>query len=91
MQVLEDIGAELVPIPPRSPDLNPIENFFHLVCQKLDQDSITKIVTNQTVKEFEARVRDIFVNFVIKERNKLISSIKRYLNSSKEKGPRIKW
>ena len=27
------VNATLFPIPPRSPDLNPIENFFHL-CPK---------------------------------------------------------
>ena len=26
-----DIGAQLFAIPPRSPDINPIENFFHLI------------------------------------------------------------
>lgn len=28
---MSDIGARVFPIPPRSPDINPIENFFHLV------------------------------------------------------------
>ena len=41
-QILEDLGAEMVAIPPRSPDLNPIENFFHLVRRALAKDSIKK-------------------------------------------------
>ena len=34
-KALNKIGAKLFPIPPRSPDLNPIENFFHLIKRKL--------------------------------------------------------
>ena len=37
---LKTIGAEVVKITPRSPDLNPIENFFHNV--KLRQDALDK-------------------------------------------------
>ena len=30
-RALDEIGAMIFAIPPRSPDLNPIENFFHLL------------------------------------------------------------
>ena len=39
---LKTIGAEVVKIPPRSLDLNPIENFFHDVKRKLTQDALDK-------------------------------------------------
>ena len=67
MQILEDIGAELVPIPPRSPDLNPIENLFAQLGKQVELDSIAKKITNQTFEEFEARVRQIIVNYDSKE------------------------
>ena len=39
---LKAIGVEVVKIPPRSPDLNPIENFVHNVKRKLRQDVLDK-------------------------------------------------
>ena len=36
------LGAELLSIPPRSPDINPIENFFKLVKDRLAKDAIAK-------------------------------------------------
>ena len=40
MQALNEIEAELYHIPPRSPDLNPIENVFHLLKKRLQQLAI---------------------------------------------------
>ena len=37
--VLAKINAKLLAIPPRSPDINPIEHFLHIVRKKLDQDA----------------------------------------------------
>ena len=39
---LKAIGAEVIKIPPRCPDLNPIENFFHYVKRKLRRDVLVK-------------------------------------------------
>eukprot|EP00111_Clytia_hemisphaerica_P010431 TCONS_00030468-protein len=63
MEILEGLGAELVPIPPRSSDLNPIENFFHLVGKAVEKDSIEKNITSQTMEEFTERVKNIILNF----------------------------
>ena len=31
-----DIGAWMIQIPPRSPDINPVENFFHLMKKTIE-------------------------------------------------------
>jgi hypothetical protein len=48
--------AELLKIPARSPDINPIENFFHLVSEKLRKDAILHQYTKESLPEFEARI-----------------------------------
>ena len=35
--------SEVLKIPPRSPDLNPIENIFHIVSRKLEKDAIYQL------------------------------------------------
>ena len=38
-QALDQIGAKVFSIPPRSPDLNPIENLFNIVRMKLIKEA----------------------------------------------------
>ena len=40
MLALTQIECELHRIPPRSPDINPIENVFHLVKKMLQKEAI---------------------------------------------------
>lgn len=42
MKELKKIEAELLKIPAISPDLNPIENMFHIVKSKLRDEAIDK-------------------------------------------------
>ena len=76
-EILDFMGAELVPIPPRSPDLNPIENFFHMVGKALKADSIEKKVTSQTEEQLEERVKGIILNIDMESIDKCIGSMKR--------------
>ncbi|KXJ19771.1 hypothetical protein AC249_AIPGENE21540 [Exaiptasia diaphana] len=48
--------AELFSIPPRSPDLNPIENLFHLVREQLDEQAIGQNITRETFDDFQGRI-----------------------------------
>jgi hypothetical protein len=41
----QEVGVVTFAIPPRSPDLNPIKNLFHLVSKQLGQDAIDKQIT----------------------------------------------
>lgn len=49
-------NASFIQIPPRSPDLNPIENFLHLVRCKLKSDALVLNITKETLQQFKARV-----------------------------------
>ena len=44
--------CELLKIPPRSPDLNPIENIFHIASKKLEKDALNKGITHESYEEF---------------------------------------
>lgn len=56
------LGAELLSIPPRSPDINPIENFFKLVKDRLTKDAITNNITWESFPDFSNRVRETILN-----------------------------
>lgn len=53
---LTDIECELLRIPPRSPDINPIENVFHLVKNLLESEAIQENITCETFEQFKTRV-----------------------------------
>ena len=53
---MDENGAELFPIPPCSPDENPIKNFFHLVRGKVTKDAIEKNIMFETKDNFQAKV-----------------------------------
>ena len=58
MDALDDIGAELFYIPPRSPDVNVIENYFHVLKRKIENDAISKHITKESFATFKQRVLD---------------------------------
>ena len=62
-EIIDNLGAELMPIPPRISDLNPVEDFCHLAGRALVKDSKKKNIIKEPFAEFSARVRDIMVNF----------------------------
>ena len=91
-QVFENMGATVVSIPPRSPDLNPIENFFNLIGEEIQKDTKAKKITRETFDEFSTRVRGIIVNYPIRKIDKIIESMDKRINLVIEvKGNRIKY
>ena len=54
------IGAKLFSIPPRSPDLNPIENVFHLVKRNLKKQATEKKITYELVEQYAQRIENTF-------------------------------
>ena len=56
MSAINQIECELHQIPARSPDLNPIENVFHLIKKKLEKDAIDKKIRKESFNEFKDRV-----------------------------------
>ena len=53
---LQEIEAELVKIPPRSPDLNPIENVFHDVKRKILKEALQERIEKEDFTAFKERV-----------------------------------
>lgn len=60
MDTLQELAIELKRNPPRSPDLNPIENLFHVVKRRLREDAINKTIIKETFDEFVVRVKSTF-------------------------------
>ena len=52
------IRAKLLTIPPRSPDINPIENIFNIIKQILQKEALNKNITFETFEQFSRRVAD---------------------------------
>ena len=49
---LEEIEGSFHEIPPQSPDLNPIENIFHLVKRYQDQEAICRNIIRESFDQF---------------------------------------
>ena len=91
MQVFEKMGAKVFSIPLRSPDLNPIENFFHSISVKINEESLNNIITHETFQEFSERVKSIIVNYPTLKINKIIDNMDKRINMIiQHKGQRIK-
>lgn len=91
-RALDRLGAHLFCIPARSPDLNPIENFFHLAGKALRQEAITKQITSETKEEFSARVKAILLNYPKEKIDNIILSMDKRIEAViKKRGQRTKY
>jgi len=92
MAAYDRVNAKVFRIPPRSPDLNPIENFFHLVTNKLKEDALQQNITHETKLQFSERVIRTMKDFPVEKINNLIGSMdKRIEMVIKAKGKRIRY
>ena len=73
--VMESHGYWVFPIPARSPDLNPIENIFHLVGQQIKKDGLN--IPSENYDQFVARCQRTLLSFSIDTINKTIESMPR--------------
>lgn len=91
-QALDRIGAHVFCIPARSPDTNPIENFFHLVGKELRQQAIESGITEESKEEFVARVKKMLLEYPAEKIDAIIESMdKRMEQIIKARGQRIKY
>ena len=89
---LVSIGARKFTIPPRSPDLNPIENMFHLVKEKLMEDAIETSIDFENWVDFCSRVSTTIKNFPTAILDKTIESMETRIDLViKSKGERTKY
>ena len=72
---LNKIGVKCFPIPPRSPDINPIENLFHLVDVQLQQDALLLNITKESEEQFASRVRKTLLDFLTNKIDCIIDSM----------------
>ena len=85
-------NIRLFSIPPRSPDLNPIENLFNQVRRTIKKDSFNQQLLRESKFEFTERVRNLLLNYDTERIDNLILSMPKRVNMVlKGKGQRIKY
>eukprot|EP00794_Sanderia_malayensis_P001901 gene1901-2159_t len=77
---IESIGCRVLKIPARSPDLNPIENVFHLVGTKLQKDSLEKNIVKETYEQFCNRIKKTMMEFPSEVIDRTIASMPKRMN-----------
>ena len=91
-QEMSKLDVVLMHIPARSPDLNPIENLFHLMDKKLRIDAITQNITHETYLEFCDRVVETLGQFPICIIDNIIKSMpSRMREIVKRRGQRLRY
>ena len=89
---LNEIGAMIFAIPPCSPDLNFIENVFHLINMELKKDTIPRHIQSESFEQFSGRVKRIIIKFSSEKIDKIIDSMdKRFGLVMKANGSRIRY
>lgn len=92
LAALQEIKAELHKIPPRSPDLNPIENIFHLAKSNLQRETISRNITSESFEQFQERVLLALDSVPIEIIDRTIASMPKRIKAVREsKGYRTKY
>ena len=87
-----EVGARKFTIPARSPDLNPIENIFHLVKRRFCQDALDQQITREDFVAFSARVKTTLETIPIDVVDRTVLSMGKRINKIiKRKGQRMKY
>lgn len=90
--VFAELGYTMQKIPQRSPDLNPIENVFHLVRKRLQREAREKNITHQSWDVFKQSVQYHIWSTSKEVIDKTIAGMpKRLLQIVKTKGRRTKY
>ena len=89
---MDEVGCERFPIPPRSPDANPIENVFHLMSKKIKRDGMLLGIQSETYVQFKERCYQTITNFSPDIIDRTIESMPARMKAIvKEKGQRTKY
>ncbi len=92
MMAVCEIGATRLSIPARSPDLNPIENFFHIVKKQLKRQAIERNLTWESYSDFVKRVKKTMEESSVHVINKIISTMNKRIDLIiKHKGERLRY
>lgn len=91
-RAMKKLNAKILSIPPRSPDLNPIENLFGLTKKQLRKQAIEQRIEYETFESFTERVKSTICHSEIALVNSLIESMpKRIKEIIKSKGRRVNY
>ena len=91
-QAMLEVKSDLLSIPPRSPDLNPIENVFKIAKAKLYEDVIERNITRESKLEFETRVKETPTSIDTAKIDNVISSMNGPLKQiANKKGERLSY
>lgn len=91
-KAMQNVNAELLKIPPRSPELNPCENFFKIVVDALRQSAIADKIERESYSAFSQRVINTIYSVPIAQINTIIGSMNRRIDAILEhKGKRLKY
>ena len=63
VEALSENGVLKFKVPARSPDVNCIENVFHAMRKKIQQDAISLNIQKETFKQFQNRAMTLIKNF----------------------------
>lgn len=89
---MDSIGCRLFKIPARSPDLNPIENIFHLVGKKLQKDALETNLVREDFEGFCRRVKKTCLEYPHEVIDNTIASMPKRIDLViKSKGLRTKY
>ena len=92
LRALAHIGCMVFKIPTKNLDQNPIQNFFNLVVEKLNNEAIEKDITDETFQSFSERGKRCMLRFPVEVIDKIISTMDERINTVlKGKGQRIKY
>ena len=53
LDAIEECGLQFLNIPPRSPDINPIENVFHIVKVSLKKEAMEQTISKELFLQFK--------------------------------------
>ena len=88
----EELGCSVFNIPARSPDLNPIENIFHIVRERLTVEALELGISHESYTQFSKRVAKTISQIPVWLIDKTIESMPKRLEMViKQKGGRTKY
>lgn len=91
-EALKRVKAQLLTIPSRSPDVNPIENVFHLAGNRLRADALHQNITKETFEQFQNRIVETMYSLPTHILDKTIESTRKRLKCIiSQRGKRTKY
>ena len=83
---------ELHKIPPRSADVNPIENIFHLVKSSLQRETVSRNIVSECFEQFQTRVLLALDSVSVEIIDRTIASMSKRIQAVRySKGHRTKY